>query len=168
MSTYAFCVALAQLWVTVKAGFQEYGDGAWGSHGLAQWCPRRGHSAVSNWGRIFVLGGECCRAPDPETGPPGIVCANDSPKQFDANSTMLQADVWSTANGTQWSATSTNAPWGPRAFHASIVFPEEVCCCSCCSCFPCGVGVEADSRTDIFRHFQTYSASYVETRVGPT
>jgi hypothetical protein len=44
----------------------------------------------------------------------------------DANSGHYQNDVWSTADGTNWTQVSANVPWGDRVLHHTVAFDDRI------------------------------------------
>ena len=69
----------------------------------AQWPKRWDHSSLSYDGRIWVMGGYN----------PGLVRGD----------TYLE-DVWSSADGLNWTEETSSAPWLGRRGHASVVFDD--------------------------------------------
>jgi len=65
----------------------------------APWAPRAYHQAVSLNGRLYVLGG-----------------GNYVPKHFAKN------DVWSSADGVNWTCETEAAPWAARLWFSAAVY----------------------------------------------
>ena len=72
------------------------------------WSPRYGHTTVAFKDRIWVLGGT-------DTTPPKAdVLFN------------LKSDVWSSADGVNWTLATAAAPWAGRCLHNSLVFDNKI------------------------------------------
>jgi hypothetical protein len=69
----------------------------------APWAPRSYHQAVSFNDRIYVFGG-----------------GNYVPKNFAKN------DVWSSADGVNWTCETESAPWAPRLWFSSAVYRGRI------------------------------------------
>jgi hypothetical protein len=67
----------------------------------AGWSPRLAAGAVAFKGRMWVLGG--------------------TEDYYFGTDASLKNDVWSSADGKEWKRENANAPWAPRAYHASVV-----------------------------------------------
>lgn len=72
----------------------------------APWRPRAGLSSIVFNGEIYVLGGSLNDDDSIVGGPPQRLYFND---------------VWKSADGVNWTAMTTNAPWAPRAGAAVVV-----------------------------------------------
>ena len=79
--------------------------------------PRRGHAVIEYKDHVYVLGGEQCKGGD------GNVCEQDE----NAMPIVQQlSDVWFTKDLIQWNISTPNANFGPRAFHAAVVFQDAM------------------------------------------
>jgi hypothetical protein len=67
----------------------------------AGWCPRIAAGAVVFQGRMWILGG--------------------TEDYYFGDETSLKNDVWSSADGKNWTQETPSAPWSPRAYHAAVV-----------------------------------------------
>ena len=67
----------------------------------AGWTKRNGHQALSHNGRIYVLGGD------------------------DGGSEELN-DVWSSADGANWTREPNDANWSGRLYHQAVIFPPPL------------------------------------------
>ncbi|HBB93089.1 MAG TPA: hypothetical protein DC042_15590 [Bacteroidales bacterium] len=90
--------------------FEDYeippydGDFTWTKvTGNAQWCNRQDLAAVAYQDKLWVLGGF---NPGQVTGDP------------------YQEDVWSSADGKEWTEVQANAPWKGRRGHTVTVFDD--------------------------------------------
>ena len=72
----------------------------------APWHPRLWFSAAVYRNRMWVLGGK-----EVDAAPLGV--GNKS-------------DVWSSADGMDWTLATDSAPWGPRISHASVVHDGRI------------------------------------------
>ena len=70
----------------------------WVSITAAGWTPRQGHQALSHNGRLYVLGGYGDRE----------------------NSSFYRNDVWSSADGKNWSQETAHADWARRYLHQAV------------------------------------------------
>ncbi len=93
-----------------------------GRDALDMWSPRAYFAAVSHRGRMFVIGGQNFQTrPNPAYPdgcaflPPGVPCLPFLP---DSN---FFDEVWSSKDGTTWTAETTDAPWEGRAGLSAIV-----------------------------------------------
>jgi hypothetical protein len=67
----------------------------------AGWSPRLAAGAVVFKGRMWILGG--------------------TENYYFGDETSLKNDVWSSADGREWTQETAHAPWSPRAYHAAVV-----------------------------------------------
>jgi hypothetical protein len=79
--------------------------------------PRRGHAVIEYKDHVYVLGGEQCK------GGNGNVCEQD---ENDMPIVETLSDVWFTKDLIQWNISTSNANFGPRAFHAAVVFQDAM------------------------------------------
>ena len=70
----------------------------WVSITAAGWTPRQGHQALSHNGRLYVLGGYGDRE----------------------NGSFYRNDVWSSADGKNWSQETAHADWARRYLHQAV------------------------------------------------
>ena len=81
---------------TEKIRFQEITDSA-------AWPVRHGHTAAVFKDRIWIMGGGKSERPS-----------------------VIHRDVWSSADGVKWRQEVSEAPWGPRYLHQSLVFDGKL------------------------------------------
>jgi hypothetical protein len=74
----------------------------------AVWSARRGHGVVVFKDKLWILGG-------------GL-----SSGRADKLPSRLLNDVWSSADGVNWTQVTANAPWSPGDGHASLVFNDKI------------------------------------------
>ncbi|MDR3637884.1 MAG: galactose oxidase [Isosphaeraceae bacterium] len=72
----------------------------------AGWSPRLAAGAVAFKGRLWVLGG--------------------TEDYYFGDDKSLKNDVWSSADGKQWTREVEHAPWLPRAYHAAVVHEGKI------------------------------------------
>ena len=72
----------------------------------AGWSPRLAAGAVAFKGRLWILGG--------------------TEDYYFGDDRSLKNDVWSSADGRRWTREVANAPWSPRAYHASVVHDGKI------------------------------------------
>src|SRR5688572_22102699 len=82
-------------------------DGAhWHLAARAPWSARLGAAAVEFRDRLWVLGGV--------------------ENYYFGDSGSLRSDVWSSADGVEWTEVTRTAPWAPRAYHVALVFNDRL------------------------------------------
>lgn len=72
----------------------------------AGWSPRLASGVVSFKGRMWVLGG--------------------IEDYYFGDESSLKNDVWSSADGKEWTLEAAHAPWSPRAYHAAVVHDDKI------------------------------------------
>lgn len=72
----------------------------------AGWSPRLAGGVVSFKGRLWILGG--------------------TENYYFGDDNSLKNDVWSSADGKEWRREVANAPWLPRAYHATVVHDGKI------------------------------------------
>ena len=72
----------------------------------AGWSPRLASGIVSFQDRIWITGG--------------------IENYFFGDETSPRNDVWSSANGKDWTCATETAEWSPRAYHQSVVFDNKI------------------------------------------
>jgi hypothetical protein len=72
----------------------------------ADWTPRLAAAAVTFKGKMWLLGGI-----------ENYLFGDDK---------SLKNDVWSSADGENWTLATKNAPWSPRAYHQAVVFDGKI------------------------------------------
>jgi hypothetical protein len=72
----------------------------------AGWSPRLAAGVVVFKGRMWVLGG--------------------IENYFFGDEKSLKSDVWSSADGKEWTQETANVPWSPRAYHAALVHDGKI------------------------------------------
>lgn len=74
----------------------------------AEWSARRWHGVVVFKDKLWILGGAS------SSGRP-----NQTPTEF-------LSDVWSSADGVNWTLVAANAPWSAKDGHTSLVFDDKI------------------------------------------
>lgn len=72
----------------------------------APWSPRLAAALVEFNGRMFLLGG--------------------TEDYYFGNAASLKNDVWSSADGKEWTLVTPAAPWSPRAYHQAAVLNGKI------------------------------------------
>lgn len=72
----------------------------------AAWTPRAAAATVVFKGRIWLLGG--------------------TENYYFGNARSLKNDVWSSADGKDWTLATANAGWSPRAYHQAAVLNDRI------------------------------------------
>lgn len=72
----------------------------------AGWTPRIAAGAVVFEGKMWILGG--------------------IESYFFGDERSLKNDVWCSSNGKDWTQTTANAGWPPRAYHGAVVFDGKI------------------------------------------
>ena len=96
----------------------------------ADWDGRNSHQALSLNDRLYVLGGYGDRE----------------------NGSRLRNDVWSSADGKNWSLETSRADWMMRDLHQAVVFPPELVLW--------GVGERLTVSAGIAEDLHTFTAQY--------
>ncbi len=71
----------------------------------AQWGARLGAAGVVFKDKMWILGGAA--------------------RYFDGSKYLLN-DVWTSADGKDWTRVTEHAPWSPRAYHAALAFNDRI------------------------------------------
>ena len=66
----------------------------------AQWSPRLGSAGIVFDGRMWLFGGTA--------------------SFYESNTDTLHNDIWSSADGIEWTSHSAHAPWNPRAYAKAV------------------------------------------------
>ena len=83
----------------------------------SSFSPRRGHAVIEYRDQVYVLGGEQCK------GGKQNICEND---EYDMPVVEQLQDVWYSKDLIRWNISTSDASFGPRAFHAAAVFQDAM------------------------------------------
>ena len=72
----------------------------------AEWSPRLAAGLVEFKGRMWMIGG--------------------TENYYFGDRSSLKNDVWSSADGKNWTLATQNAPWSPRAYHQAVVHNDRI------------------------------------------
>lgn len=102
-------------WYNGKLPGCEAGNEVWSSTdgkqwelatGYAGWKPRMAAAIVEFKGRMWILGG--------------------TSEYYDGDDSSLLNDVWSSADGKEWTCATASAPWSPRTYLQAAVLNDRI------------------------------------------